>query len=120
MAWGLAGDQHTHGFSAAIEGLVALAGRDFESFTGLEDEVVMLDFESEFAFEDEEELARVKVGVAGLAGAGRHEFFDDAQLRSFYEMPAVAVGCLRASPLVVLGGFCADDLGWHCSLPQRE
>lgn len=35
VAWGLAGDEHAHGFGAAIEGLVTLAGRDFESFAGL-------------------------------------------------------------------------------------
>jgi len=28
-------------------------------------------------------------------------------------VPAVAVGALRASPFVVFGGFCADDLGWQ-------
>jgi hypothetical protein len=30
-------------------------------------------------------------------------------------VPAVAVGTLRASPLVVLGSFCADDLCWQFS-----
>ena len=70
----------------------------------------MFDFEGEFSFEDEEELARVRVEVPGFAGAGRHELFDDAEFGSFYEVPAVAVGSLRASPLIVLGGFGADDL----------
>jgi hypothetical protein len=28
-------------------------------------------------------------------------------------MPAVAVGCLLATPFVVFGRFCADDLGGH-------
>jgi hypothetical protein len=82
-----------------------LAGRDLEAFAGLKDKVVMFDFESQLSFEDVEKLARVDVGVAGFAGAGGHEFFDDAQLGCFDEVPTVAVGCLRASPLVVFGGF---------------
>lgn len=80
----------------------------------------MFDFEGQFSLEDEEELTRVKVGVACLAGAGRHELFDDAEFGSFYEMPAVAVGCLRASPFVVFGGFCADDLSWHPATYRRH
>jgi hypothetical protein len=89
---------------------MVLAGRDLESFSGVNDEVMMLYFESEFSFEHEEELACVNVGVPGLAGVWRHELFDDAELGSFDEMPAVAVGALWASPFVMLGGFCADDL----------
>jgi hypothetical protein len=34
-------------------------------------------------------------------------------------VPAVAVGSLRASPLVVFRGFCADDLGRHASPPFK-
>ena len=103
MAWGLAGDQHAHGFGAAIECLVALAGRDFESFAGLEDEVVLLDFESEFSFKNEKELACANVEVAGLAGVRRHELFNNAEAGSFDQVPAVAICPLWASPLVV---FC--------------
>jgi hypothetical protein len=89
---------------------VRLAGRDFKSFAGLEDEVVMLDFEGEFSFEDEEELARAEVGVASFAGAGRHELFDDAEFGSFHEMPTVTVGSVDAAPLIVFRGSRADDL----------
>ena len=92
---------------------MALARGDFESFTGVKDKVMVFDFEGEFSFEDEEKLARVDVGMAGLAGAGRHEFFDDAEFGGTDEVPAVAVGALGASPLVMLGGFCADDLSRH-------
>jgi hypothetical protein len=92
---------------------VLLARRDLESFTGLKNKVVMFDFESQLSFEDVEKLARVDVGVTGFAGAGRHEFFDDAEFVSLDEVPAVAIGSLRASPLVMFGGFCADDLCWH-------
>ena len=113
VAWWLTGDEDTHGLGASIDCLMALAWRYFESFTGLKNKVVMLYFESEFSFEHEEELACADVGMTNLAGAGRHEFFDDAEFGSLDEVPAVAVGSLLASPLVVFGGFCADDLGGH-------
>jgi hypothetical protein len=93
-----------------------LAGRDFQPFTGLKDKVMMLDLEGEFSFEDEEKLTRVDVKMTGLTGAGRHELFDDAEFRRFDEVPAVAVGPLRASPLVMLCRFCADGLCWHQGL----
>jgi hypothetical protein len=103
VALGLAGDQHAHGLGAAIECLVTLAWRDFNAFAGFEDEVVLLDFESEFSFEDEEELAGVDMGVAGLAGTRWHELFDDAEFGSHNQVPAVAVCPVCASPLVVFG-----------------
>ena len=37
------------------------------------------------------------MGVANLAGAGWHEFFDEAELGRFDEVPALAVGALWAS-----------------------
>ncbi len=49
-----------------------MAGGDFEAFAGVEDDVVVVDFEGEFSFEDVEELMGVDVGVAGLAGVGWH------------------------------------------------
>jgi hypothetical protein len=87
-----------------------LAGRDLESIAGLNPEVMMLYFECEFSFEHEEKLSCVNVGVGDFAGARRHELFDDAEFGCLDEVPAVAVDVLRASPLVVFGGFCADDL----------
>jgi hypothetical protein len=86
-----------------------LAGGDFEAFAGVEDDVVVVDFEGEFSLEDVEELMGVDVGVTGFAGAGRHELFDDAEFGGTDEVPAVAVCGLWASPLVVFGGFCADS-----------
>ena len=83
MAWGLAGDQDARGLGASIDGLMFLAGGDFQPFTGLENQVMMLDFEGEFSFENEEKLACVDVKMSGLTGAGRHELFDDAELRRF-------------------------------------
>jgi hypothetical protein len=49
-----------------------LAGGDLEAFAGVEDEVMPVDFESDFSFEDVEELACVDVGVTDFAGAGRY------------------------------------------------
>jgi hypothetical protein len=97
-----------------------LAGGDFESFPGMKKKIVMLYFEGQFSFEHEEKLTGMHVGVPGLAGVGRHEFFDDAEFWRFYEVPAVAVGALRASPFVVFGGFYADGLCRHASPPQGE
>jgi hypothetical protein len=94
-----------------------LARGDFESFTSLKNKIVMLDFEGQFSLQHEEELTCVDVGVTGLAGAGRHELFDDAELRRFDEMPPVTVISLWPSPLIVFGGFCTDTLCWHSS-PQ--
>jgi hypothetical protein len=113
VAWGLAGDEEAGRGCASVDGLMVLAGGDFESFAGVKDEVVAVDFESELSFKHEEELAGVNVEVASLAGAGGHELFDDAEFGCFDEMPTIAVRALGASPLVVFGGFCADDLGRH-------
>ncbi len=113
VTWGLAGDEHSHRGGTSIDCLMLLAGGNFESFACVKDEVVVLYFECEFSFEDEEKLTRVNVRMAGLAGVGRHEFFNDAEFGCFDEVPAVAVSCLRASPLVMLGRFCADDLCGH-------
>ena len=118
MTWGLAGDEHSHGGGASIDCLMLLAGRDFESFACVQDKVVKFDFECEFSFEHEEELVSVNVGVTGFAGARRHELFDHTEFGRFDEVPTVAVGCLRASPFVVLGGFCADDLCGQSAFPE--
>ena len=72
VAWGLTGDQHSHRFGASIHRLMPLAWGDLESFPGLKNKVVMLDFEGQLSFKDVEKLAGVDVGVTGFAGAGRH------------------------------------------------
>ena len=61
----------------------------------------------------------VVMEMTALGGARGHEFFDDAELGRFDEMPAVAVRALRASPFVVFCGFGADDVG-HALLPWFE
>jgi hypothetical protein len=87
-----------------------LAWGDFQPFTGLKDKIMMLDFEGQFSFEDKEKLTRADVRMADFTSPGRHELFDDAELWRFDQVPTVTVGPLRSSPLVVLCGFCADDL----------
>jgi hypothetical protein len=51
---------------------VPLAGSDLDSFSGMKNEVVLLNFESELALENEEELARVGVIVTDLRGVRGH------------------------------------------------
>ena len=116
MARWLAGDEEAGWRCASVDGLVVLVGEDLEAFAAAEDEVVVVHFEGEFAFEDEEKLTCVGVRVTEFHGVWRHELFDNAEFGSFDEVPAVAVGALRASPLVVFGGFCADDFGGQFSL----
>ena len=58
--------------------------------------------------------------MPGLTGAGRHELFDDAELRRFDEVPTVAVGSLRTSPFVMFGRFCTDDFCSHSSPPKMK
>jgi hypothetical protein len=110
MTCRLADDQHAHTTRASVQCLMLLAGRDLEAFTGLNNEIAMLDLERQFAFQDKEELARMNVRVAHLARTWRHDFFNDAQFARPDEMPAVAVRALRSAPLVVLGRPYADDL----------
>ena len=83
VAWGLAGDEDADRVGASIQCLMLLAGGDFEAFSSFKKEVVVIHFEGELAFEHEEELARVYVGVAGFAGAGWHELFNDAEFGRF-------------------------------------
>jgi hypothetical protein len=105
----LAGYDDAEGVRAFVHRLMALAGAYFDSFSFIKDEVVIFDFDAEFAFEDVEELARVDVAVAGFAGGGGHSFFYDAQVWGFHEVPAVAIG----SPFIVFGGCDADYFCRH-------
>lgn len=109
MAGRLAGDEKARGGVAAIDGLMRLAWRDFDSLSRVEDVVLVLDFERELAFEDVEELAGVDVMVARLGCAGRHALFDDAEAGCADEVPAVAV----VAPGIVFGGVGAYGHGGH-------
>ena len=57
---------------------MVLVGGDLEAFAGVQDEVVVVDFEGEFSLEDIEELTGVDVGVTNFGCARRHKLFDDA------------------------------------------
>ena len=113
VARGLARHDDAQKARALVLRLVALSGGDFDSFALLENEVVILDVEGQFAFEHVEKLARMDMGMADLGGAGGHEFFDHAQLRGLDQVPAVAIGGLRATPFIVLGGLRTDYLRGH-------
>jgi hypothetical protein len=115
----LTGNEYAGGGATSVEGLMTLAGGDFEAFAGAKDVSLMLDFEGKFSFQHVEELVGVIVEVTPLGGAWGHEFFDNAEGWSFDEVPTVAVGALRASPLIVVGGFGADGRG-HALYPWFE
>jgi len=78
VARGMTSDDDAERVRTFVRRLVLLARGDFDAFAFLKDEVVIFDFDGQFAFEDIEELAGVDVGVAGFLGSGRHELFDDA------------------------------------------
>ncbi len=113
MAWGLTGDEDSHLPCASVEGLMFLTGGDLNSIPWMKNEALIFDFEGELSFEYKEELTRADVGVADLRGSGRQNLFDDAEFGCFDEVPAVGVGAVWTSPLVVLGGFYVGDLRRH-------
>lgn len=55
-----------------------LTGGDLEAFAGVEDEVVMFDFEGQFALEHVEELTRMNMVMPDFTGPYGHQLFDDA------------------------------------------
>ena len=57
MTCRLADDQHAHTTRASVQCLMLPAGRDLEAFTGLKNQIAMLDLEGQLAFQDQEELA---------------------------------------------------------------
>jgi len=46
--------------------------------------------------------------MSGLTCVGGHEFFDNAEVWRFNEVPAIAVSSVRSTPIVVFGRFRAD------------
>jgi hypothetical protein len=80
-----------------------LAWANLDAFTCFKNKVMMFDFQSQLTFENEEELARMDVGMSSLTRAGGHELFDNAQVWRFDEMPAIAVNSLLSTPFVVFG-----------------
>jgi hypothetical protein len=110
MAWRLAGNDDPHRGSAAVHSLVLLTCGDLDSFASTEQQLMTVDLEGQLSIKDKEELAGMNMRVTYLAGARRHELFDDAKLGRLDEVPAVAVRSIWTTPLIVFGGFCVDDL----------
>ena len=87
MAGWLAGDDEADRGGAAVDGLVDLAGLDFEAFAGAELEVVAVEGEREFAGQDEEELARADVwcGVSAAPGGINSSMMLRSGVRTRYQ-----------------------------------
>jgi hypothetical protein len=92
---------------------MTLPGGDFYAFAFMENEIVIFDFHGQLAFENVEELAGVDVGMEGFLGTWGHEFFDNAKFGRLDQVPAVAIGCLGASPFIVFGGLGANYFCGH-------
>jgi hypothetical protein len=103
MAWRLTGDDHPHGMRTFIQRLMPLAWADLDAFPCFKNKIMMFDFQRQLALENEEELARMDVGMSSLTRAGGHEFFDNAEVWRFDEVPAIAVSSLQSTPFVVFG-----------------
>lgn len=113
MAWRLTGDDHANRLCASIQRLMLLAWGNLDSFMRVKDKMMMFDFQGQLPFQNVEELACMDVRMSGLACAGRHEFFDNAEVRCFDEMPAVAVSSLLPAPFVMFSRCCADYFCRH-------
>ncbi len=103
MAWRLTGDDHPHRMRTFIQSLMLLAWENLESFTCFKNKVMMFDFQGQLTFENEEELACMDMGMPSLTRVGGHEFFDNAQVWRFDEVPAITVNSMLSAPFVVFG-----------------
>lgn len=110
MARRLTRDKQARRVRTAIENPMTLPGRNLEASAGVKNEAVLLHVNGQLSRENVEELARMEVEMLDLTRARRHELFDDAEIWSPDEMPAVAVLSSRTTPFVMLGGLRADDL----------
>jgi hypothetical protein len=104
-----AGDENASRVRAAVEDLMHLTGQDFKALTSLEGKGVLLYFEGQLSLDNIEELPRVNMEVTDFPGAGRHEFFNDAEVGCPDKVPAVAVVSVGTTPFVMRGGLPADD-----------
>jgi hypothetical protein len=113
MTWGLTGDNHAKRTPGFIQRLVLLSGGNLDSLTGNNNKVMMFNLKSQFAFQNEKELACMFVPMSSLPGTRGHPFFDDAEFLGLNEMPAIAVSSLRTSPLIMFCRFYVDYLCRH-------
>ena len=98
MAWRLRDDEKLRRLRGAVEDAMRRARLDMQPLAGDEKMVRAVDFNSECAVEDVEELLRASVGVPRLGGAGGHAFLNDTEVVGCEEVPTVA-----ASPPLILG-----------------
>jgi hypothetical protein len=103
MAWRLTGDDHPHRMRTFIQRLMPLACDNLDSFACFKNKVMMFDFQGQLTFKNEKELARMDVGMSSLTRAGGHEFFNNAEVWRFDEVPAITVSSLLSTPFVVFG-----------------
>jgi hypothetical protein len=83
------------------------------SFMRVKDKMMMFDFQGQLPFQNVEELACTDMRMSGFACAGRHEFFDNAEVSCFDQVPTVAVSSLLPAPFVVFSQNCADYFCKH-------
>ena len=72
----------------------------------------------QFTFQNVEELMRMMMRMPCFTRTGRHELFDNTQMRCIDEAPAVAIGSARSSPFVMFCRLDADDLCNHFVLRE--
>jgi hypothetical protein len=93
----------------SVEHLMRLAGRDFEPRTYGKDTAVLLYFDGQLSLKNVEELSGMNMEVTNFTGAGRHEFFDDAEVWCPDEMPSVAGVPVGTAPFVMCSGLPTED-----------
>jgi hypothetical protein len=103
MTWRLAGDNHTDRICTPVQRLMLLAWRNFDSVARLKNKQMMFDFESQLTLKNVEKLPCMDMGVPDLACSRGHELFNDAEIGSLDEVPAIAVSSQWPTPFVVLG-----------------
>jgi hypothetical protein len=86
-----------------------MPGCDLEPIPSAKNEIMMVDFQRQFAFKNQEELASMKVRMSRLARARGHQLFDHAEVRRLDQVPAIAVCSVRTSPLVMFSGSRVHD-----------
>jgi len=119
MARRLTGDDHADRICTSIQRLMLLAWGNLESLAWVKNKVMVFDFQSQFTFQNQEELARTDVPVSDLTCASGHEFLDNAEVWRFNQVPAIAVSSVLSAPLVMFGRFYADYFCWHGSFSQK-
>lgn len=109
MAWWLAGHQKPHYARTLVHRLMLLARCDLDSVSPAQTEDLMLNLHRQLSFQYEEELSCTLMMMPDFAGARRHLFFYDIQIRRADEEPAITA----ASPGVMLSILLRDNFSRH-------